>query len=387
MRVRRCRVLYIEPREEVEFDLADVLRGGDGLASRMRWLALAPHLGREVELDARERELLGRLSAERWVDRATLDEDARKALPRLLREGLVLGSGKRHAAMREREEALRGVHWDPLAATMHAFTRWEDADAVRSMEDTGTVTIEEVRELFGAPPPEVPLPEDDTLLQLPRAARGDFDALLSRRVTCRNFDAGRPLPRTLFAQVLERVFAAHGKMEVTGDTVFLKKNCPSGGGLHPVEAYLLVQNVEGLAPGLYHYHPVRHALRPLPSPGVPLAGLALEAVARQYWFANAHAMAILAPRYDRHFWKYRRHPKGLRVVTLEAGHLSQLLYLAATDAGLAACITAAINEQPLERALGLDPLREGVLAVCGFGWRAATMETMELDPAAAVWQP
>ncbi|WP_028918412.1 putative peptide maturation dehydrogenase [Pseudoxanthomonas sp. J35] len=387
MRVRRCRVLYIEPREDVEFDLADVLRGGDGLASRMRWLALAPHLAREVELDARERELLGRLSAERWVDRATLDGDARKALPRLLREGLVLGSGKRHAAMRQREEALREVHWDPLAATMHAFTRWEDADAVRSMEDTGTVTIEEVRELFGAPPPAVPVPEDDALLQLPRAARGDFDALLSRRVTCRNFDTARPLPRTLFAQVLERVFAAHGKMEVTADTVFLKKNCPSGGGLHPVEAYLLVQNVEGVVPGLYHYHPVRHALRPLPSPGRPLADLALEAVARQHWFANAHAMAILAPRYDRHFWKYRRHPKGLRVVTLEAGHLSQLLYLAATDAGLAAYITAAINEQPLERALGLDPLREGVLAVCGFGWRAATMETMELDPGAAVWQP
>ena len=62
------------------------------------------------------------------------------------------------------------------------------------------------------------------------------------------------------------------------------------------------------------------------------------------------------------------------------------LRLAATDAGLGAFITAAINEKPLEQALGLDPLREGALAVCGFGWRGDTMETMELDPNGAVWE-
>ena len=70
---------------------------------------------------------------------------------------------------------------------------------------------------------------------------------------------------------------------------------------------------------------------------------------------------------------------------LEAGHLSQTLYLAATDAGLGAFITAAINEKPIERALGLDTINEGVLAVCGFGWRASRMTTSELDPAGVIW--
>jgi putative peptide maturation dehydrogenase len=202
------------------------------------------------------------------------------------------------------------------------------------------------------------------------------------------------LPQALFAQLLERVFAAQAQVRVTDDTVVLKKNSPSGGGLHPVEAYLVVQNVEGVAPGLYHYHATAHALEPLPWPdGNDVAAAAgalrtfvMETVAQQHWFADAHALVLLAPRFARTFWKYRRHAKAYRVIALEAGHLSQNLYLAATDAGLGAFITGAINEVFLEQAFGLDPVCEGALAVCGFGWRADEMVTTEFDPGGAVWQ-
>ncbi|WP_242450501.1 MULTISPECIES: nitroreductase family protein, partial [Xanthomonas] len=111
----------------------------------------------------------------------------------------------------------------------------------------------------------------------------------------------------------------------------------------------------------------------------------MQAVGQQHWFADAHVLVALVPRFDRTFWKYRQHAKGYRVVALEAGHLSQTLYLAATDLGLGAFITGAVNEKHLERALGLDPTSQGVLAVCGFGWRAATMVTAELDPLGAIW--
>jgi putative peptide maturation dehydrogenase len=213
-----------------------------------------------------------------------------------------------------------------------------------------------------------------------------FDNLLARRATCRNFDAEKPLPYALFAQLMERVFSAQSHVRVSDDTVFLKKTSPSGGGLHPIEAYLIVQNVEGVAPGLYHYHPIAHALEPLPAPERPLQELAMAAVAGQHWFANAHVMVLMAPRYDRSFWKYRNHAKAYRAITLEAGHLSQTLYLCATEAGLAAYITCAINEVPLEQAFALDPLSSGALAICGFGWRGEEMVTLELDPAGEVWR-
>ncbi|MET0581876.1 MAG: putative peptide maturation dehydrogenase [Pseudoxanthomonas sp.] len=386
MRVRRCKVLYLEPREEVAFDLENLLSGGAGLHRRRHWIALAPHLGAEVELDSSECRLLGALSPDEWVDSKSIAGDA-LVLKKLLKTGLVIGSGKTHRSHRDRDEALREVYWHPLAATLHAFTRWQQADAVQAMQDTGTETAGELRQVLGAPPVEAMGRSEETgRIGLPRTPRTDFDQLLARRATCRNFDEERPLPFALFAQLMERVFSAQSHVRVSDDTVFLKKTSPSGGGLHPVEAYLIVQHVEGLAPGLYHYHSTSHALEPLPSPGQPLRELAMHAVAEQDWFANAHVMVLMAPRYDRSFWKYRNHAKAYRAITLEAGHLSQTLYLSATEAGLGAYITCAINEVPLEQVFGLDPISEGALAICGFGWRGAEMVTMELDPAGEVWR-
>ena len=70
---------------------------------------------------------------------------------------------------------------------------------------------------------------------------------------------------------------------------------------------------------------------------------------------------------------------------LEAGHVSQDFYLAATEAGRGAYVTAAIHEIDIEQAFGLDPLHDRAIAVCGFGPRTAARETMELDPLGAVW--
>jgi putative peptide maturation dehydrogenase len=386
MRVRRCKVLYLEPREEVGFDLENLLSGGAGLHRSRRWIALAPHLDEEVQVDSAERELLGLLSPDEWIDSRQVPGGL-AALKRLLKSGLMIGSGKAHAAHRERDETLRSMHWHPLAATLHAFTRWRDVDTVQSMKDAGTETAAELRQVLGVPPAETASRGDEVRrIALPRADRTDFDHLLARRATCRNFNAERPLPYALFAQLIERVFAAQSQVRVSDDTVFLKKTSPSGGGLHPVEAYLIVQNVEGLAPGLYHYHATTHALEPLSLPEQSLHELAMQVVAQQHWFANAQVMVLLAPRYGRSFWKYRSHSKAYRAVILEAGHLSQTLYLSATEAGLGAYITCAINEVPLEQVFGLNPLSEGALAICGFGWRAEEMVTMELDPAGEVWR-
>ena len=409
MKIRRCAVVFLEPREEVAFELESLLTGGDGLRRERRWLALAPHIGEEVELDAGERELLGQLSPGQWVDAGSLDADIAQALPRLLAEGLVIadtGTGTAQAGWRDRDARFREVHWHPLGATLHAFTRWEGVDAVQNSKDSRTETAVEMREVLGAPPVEAACRGDESArLKLPRVAPGDFDRLLARRATCRNFDASRRLPFDTFAQVMQRVFATQAEVRVTDDTVFLKKNVPSGGGLHPMECYLVVQHVEGVPPGLYHYQAVEHALEPLPfdaaafegvdvgaRPGgatgvapATLRGFVMDMVAQQHWFADAHVVVLLSPRFDRTFWKYRQHAKGYRVVALEAGHLSQTLYLSATEAGLGAFITGAINEKQLERAFGIDPVSQGALAICGFGWRAPVMETAELDPAGEVW--
>jgi putative peptide maturation dehydrogenase len=392
MQIRRCAIVYLEPREEVAFDLDVLLSGGDGLRRDLRWVALAPHRGEEVEMDAGERELLGAVGPTHWVEIGALHGHSRAAVRRLLEEGLLIANVEDDvepalAYWRQRDDLLRDTHWHPLGATFHAFTRWADADAVVNQETSGTATAVDMRKTLGAPPPETTHRRDaGPGLPLPRAPRTDFDALLARRATCRNWDATRPLPHVLFAQMLERVFSVQAEVRVCDDTVFLKRTSPSGGGLHPLEAYLVVQNVEGVVPGLYHYRPREHAIEPLAAPDGGMRAFVMDALAQQHWFADAHVIVLLASRADRTFWKYRQHAKGYRVLALEAGHFSQTLYLSATDLGLGAFITGGINEVVLEQAFGLDHVRDATLAMCGFGWRGEEMVTAELDPAGEVWR-
>lgn len=386
-RIRRCEILLLEPRESADFDLQDLLSGGNGIRRQMRWVALAPHLGEPVDVDAMQRELLGRIGATQWQD-VPADEDELAACEALLRLGLLVSASPGDEAalqVRQADDRQREAYWHPLAAVLHAFTRWEGVDAVKNTRDSGTDTAVGMREVLGPPPAPTAVAADAESQMLPLQDDTDFDVLLARRATCRNFDEHRPLPMALFSTMLARVFGARAHVQVSDDLRFQKKSSPSGGGLHPTEAYLVVQNVDGVAPGVYRYLLDGHRLLRLPDPPMGLRAFAMEALGQQHWFANAHCLVTLVPRFDRTFWKYRRHAKGYRVIALEAGHLSQTMYLSATDLGLGAFITGAINERCLEPVLQLDPVQQGALAMCGFGWRAASMETAELDPAGEVW--
>jgi putative peptide maturation dehydrogenase len=167
---------------------------------------------------------------------------------------------------------------------------------------------------------------------------------------------------------------------------FLKKNIPSGGGLHPLETYVISLDVDGLHAGVYHYHPLEHALRPLPHAEGDLRQSVLGYLAGQDWFADAPLHIIQVARFPRSFWKYRKHPKAYRAVLLDAGHLSQQWMLSATELGLAAYVTAAINEIDVEALLGLDGIESSPVMMCGLGWRANNQATSEFDPLARIWQ-
>lgn len=385
MRVRRCAVVYLEPHERVEFDLAGLLAGGGGVVRRRQWAAHAAHLSGPVVVDEVALEHLVRLSSEEWVSVDALAAWPQGVLDGLLDRGLAVAEDGEvgHAT---RDAQVRDGHWWGPAAVFHRAGRWKGQDAAAATEAAGLSTAVGLRTRLGMPPPPTVERRDPAArIPLQRSEGGDFDELLQRRTTCRNFDATRPLSQALLARMMERVFAAQGQWRMDDETVFLKKGSPSGGGLHPTEAYLIVQRVEDLLPGLYHYHPLDHALEPMPAPDVSMHELALKAVAGQHWFADAPVLVVMAARFARCFWKYRRHPKAYRAIVMDAGHLSQTLYLGATDLGLGAFVTCAINEEDIEQAFGLDGLEEGVMAVCGFGWRDHTMRNAEFDPGGKVW--
>jgi putative peptide maturation dehydrogenase len=391
MLIRRCAILFLEPRETLDFDLELLLQGEAGLRRRLQWFALAPHLEAEIEIDAGQRELLGAIGETQWSERDALEAlHPREAIETLLASGLLIADAAPFSAHRERDQKLRDTCWRPLSAAAHFFSRWADIDAGDAARESGLRNTADLAERYGAPPTHFHSRRDTaTRIELPRPPATELDRLLSRRTTCRNYDTTRPLHKAVFAHLMNRVFAAQAAVELAPESAAVKKTSPSGGGLHPTEAYVLVQHVEGIQAGLYHYHSGDHVLERLTQPAATpaeLRGLALRCVAGQHWFADAHVQVMLGPRFKRSFWKYRNHAKAYRALVLDIGHLSQTLYLSATEFGLGAFITSAINEVEIERAFGLDRLDEGPLAVCGFGWRAGEKVTVEFDPLQEVWK-
>lgn len=385
MRIRRCAVLMLEPRERLEFDLGLLADGGSGLRMVIDQVAIAPHRDDEIVLTPAEGTLLSQLSPSRWSE---LDQLAtthpREVLEALIAKNLLIAEA---TDADTRDQRVRDTNWRCASAVMHYASRWRGVDTEAVEQQFAETSEGTLLDRLGAPPPPVrergPV---DARQALPATEPSPLDDLLDRRVTCRNFDRSTSLTLAQFSSVLFRAFGARVVNDYAPGVQLLKKGVPSAGGLHATEAYLLVQRVDGVAPGLYHYHPVDHALEPIRAMDTDeTRALVRRFVAGQAYFVDAHVLVLPTSRFLRNFWKYRNHAKAYRALILDVGHLSQTMYLAATELGLAAFITAAVNEVDIEQALGLDPLEEGPLAVCGFGIRGVDRNEVEFDPLHAVW--
>lgn len=390
MQVRRCATVFIEPRESIDFDLAELALGETGVRERLSWLALVAHCDEEIPLDAAEVAALGVLSPGHWQSLDELSQrHPRAVLEALLAKGLLIAQEPADEASRrfaQADAAVRAVHWRGLSAVAHRHTRWRDVDSEEVERLFAKASPQTMLERLGPALPVVPeRAPAASRLPLEKPSPSPLDALTDRRVTCRNYEPS-PLSFNAFSAVLYRAFGARAVSDYAPGVQLLKKGVPSAGGLHAVEAYLLVQRAEGVPAGLYHYHPVVHALEPLRELAAETAAsLARRFVAAQAYYAEAPVQIALVARFERNFWKYRNHAKAYRAVILDAGHLSQMLYLAATELNLGAFITAAINEVEIEQAFDLEPMADGPLAVCGFGVRARDRATVEFDPAHKVW--
>jgi putative peptide maturation dehydrogenase len=322
-------------------------------------------------------------------------EAPREIVIDLVERGLLLcdGGGEEERSLRELDEAMGAAGWECFSALYHGMGRWRAHETSNLAEppddrETSDRSFRENEERFGPAPPAFHRRADATgSVPLPHRAPGDGETsgrllfLLERRRNVRRFDRGRSMPLADFALLLATVFGAERGLRVTPSLTVLKKTSPSGGALHPIEAYPLVRDVDGVEPGLYHYDARGHRLERLrrlrPREGEELVEALL---ARQSHFRSAHAVVLLTARFERQFWKYREHKKSYRVAMMDAAHLSQTFYLVCTEHGLGACFTAAINDGDVDEVLALDGWREGAVAALACGIPAP-------DEGAAAFRP
>jgi SagB-type dehydrogenase family enzyme len=178
--------------------------------------------------------------------------------------------------------------------------------------------------------------------------------LLGQRVTSRTFVTD-PIPFGALATILSATF----RYRDHDDEAFRKRglatptrrrSSPSGGSLQSCEAYVLVQRVEDLRPGVYHYWSDADSLGFMHE--TP-RDLELGHVLFEQAFAkDAGALIVMTGRFDKTWWKYRT-SRAYRVVMMDCGHLSQTAQLVATSFGLQTWPTGAFYDDLLADLLAL----------------------------------
>ncbi len=384
--VRRTLFAFYYLEDDFRLDPAALLRGElPSAPGRARVRALALLTGARHRLAAGEFEVVRQVPAGQWIEDREPD---RAAVSSLIEKGLLLSDAPdgRPAELRNRDEALFGAQWNVFAATYHYMTQWSGVEGAEGEEDVALLranvesAARSLLERHGPPPPEFATKRPGPVVALPGIAREGqlYDALMSRRTT-RAFDLDTPMTLEELDTVLRYVFGCHGYARNAAGVLCIKRTSPSGGGLHPVEAYPVISNVSGVDPGIYHYNARDHSLTRLTDGGASSSrDLATSFMAGQSFFGAAHVSFVLTARFARNHWKYRRHDRAYAGMLMDAAHLSQTLYLVCADLGLGAFVTIAINGRDIEERLGLDGVGEGALAMAGCGPRLAEGSPLDL---------
>ncbi len=129
---------------------------------------------------------------------------------------------------------------------------------------------------------------------------------------------------------------------------------PSAGALYPIETYVVVNRVEELVPGLYHYQVKERELAVLKEGdfGRDLARAGLG----QGMLEQAACVFAWTAVVGRSKWKYRE--RAYRYIYMDVGHVGQNFYLAATALNLGCCTVGAFFDEEVDRLIGVDGKEE-----------------------------
>lgn len=311
-----------------------------------------------------------------------------------LRVGLIVPVGENdgdYNEMMRRHEMLKSSGWESASLTSFAASRWSQKKGAREQsiapddrDRNSRLGVAKHIEKHGPMPSAYHLRVAERTIELPDVrSETALSRILAKRETTRLFDESQPLPMIEVSETLRFAFGARGESDLGHGARVLKKYNPSGGALHSIEAYPLLLNVEGAAAGLYHYNVEHHRLDQLQAFDRDAAReLVVDALAGQHWYQSAHAIVFMTSRFERAFWKYRQHTKAYKSIVMDAGHISQTIYLLAAERGLGAFVTMAMNDVELEQLLGIDFVEEGLIAACGIGVRKTTGDSfsMQFEP-------
>lgn len=199
----------------------------------------------------------------------------------------------------------------------------------------------------------------------PPVAAGLQDVLEKRR-SSRDF-GDTALPLSALAGLLHAGYGVREFERAYDVRDFPFRYAPSAGGLQPIDLYVVANDVESLAPGLYYHDAVAGVLTLLDEGN--LRRRMSRCTLGPPWVAHAHAVLVLVCNLARVCWKYG--DRGYRLAHVDAGVLAQNLYLVGTALDLNTCAVAGFHDDAVHELLDVDGGDEFVALLFAVGSRPA----------------
>ncbi|MCU0285255.1 MAG: SagB/ThcOx family dehydrogenase [Acidobacteria bacterium] len=164
-----------------------------------------------------------------------------------------------------------------------------------------------------------------------------------------------------------------GKLHLSNmpDTVSLGKNdeidlrtAPSGGGLNPIDLYIIAENIEGLDRGGYLYLPQYHALKTVKKWDTNF-NISQMGQFGEIQVLKSNFLLVFAYNLYENSRKYG--DPGLAYGLIEAGEISENIHLICTAMGIGPCDVGGYAKHRLEENLSLDGLSQHVIHLTVIG--------------------
>ncbi len=246
------------------------------------------------------------------------------------------------------------------------------------MERNGLEGYQTDQELKRPQPPLVKAPMAGNPIDLPRDFENlDMEDNLVQLLLKRKSSRVYTQEDMSLLQLSFLLWATQGVKDIRGKSYATLRTVPAGGARHPFETYLLVRQVEGLVPGMYHYLPMTHQLELLSAQEDPQALLdfAEESLCGQRWAAKANVVFYWSFVPYRSEWRY-----GIfahKLIMADVGHVGENLYLACAALGLGTCGIGAYDQALCDKTFQLDGEEEYMVYTQTVGTVKAEDESKE----------
>ena len=221
-------------------------------------------------------------------------------------------------------------------------------------------------QMKGVPPPGLQLPysESGEIITLPAwdeitVSEENIVSIINVRQSIRNY---KPESINLL-ELSYLLWCTQGVKEVFSDVATIR-TVPYAGARHALETILLVNNVEGLTPGLYRYLSLEHQLGTIKKDSFVANEIVKASFDQDFIKQSAVTFIWIAVIY-RMKWRYGE--RAYRYIFLDAGHVAQNLYLSAEAINCGVCVIGAFSDDELNSILELDGREQFVVYMASVG--------------------